>query len=81
MNFYNHIYEGIDIKRHGYGQAPKYADKFYDGVNIPYEDNIFDGVLCTQVLGVADEPEILISEIHRILKKDSYIHIAILEIH
>ncbi len=70
--FKNHSYVGIDIKRNGYGQAPKLADKFYNGVNIPYEDDIFDGVLCTQVLGVADEPEILISEIDRVLKKNSY---------
>ena len=67
--FKNHEYKGIDIERYGYGQATKYADKFYNGVKIPYEDSSFDGVLCTQVLGVADEPEILISEIHRGLKK------------
>ena len=74
--FKGNKYTGIDIERKGYGQAKKLVDKFYDGKTIPFDNEIFDGAICTQVLGVCDDEISLVKEINRILKKDGYFVVA-----
>ena len=74
--FKGNEYTGIDIERKGYGQAKKLVDKFYDGKTIPFDNEIFDGAICTQVLGVCDDERSLVKEINRILKKDGYFVVA-----
>lgn len=71
-NFAEHSYTGIDIEREGFGQVEKLVDKFYDGLNIPFNDDRFDGVICTQVLGVCDDEQQIIKEIYRVLKNGAY---------
>lgn len=43
---------------------------YYDGVNIPFEDNSMDNVLCFQVLEHVDDPIQSLTEIKRVLKPD-----------
>ena len=74
--FRNHKYTGIDIERKGFGQAQKLVDKFYDGRKIPFDNELFDGALCTQVLGVCDDEKLLMSEINRVIKKDGYLVVS-----
>ena len=38
------------------------------GESIPFRDEIFDLVICTQVLGYTHAPHLVIAEIHRVLK-------------
>ena len=40
----------------------------FDGTVIPFPDNHFDAVMCTEVLEHAMAPEALIAEMHRVLK-------------
>jgi SAM-dependent methyltransferase len=40
----------------------------FDGRKIPFPDASFDYVLCTEVLEHADAPEILVAEMHRVLR-------------
>jgi len=61
-------YTGIDIAGGGHTDDAKVVDAFYDGHIIPFEDNSFDTVICTQVLEHADDPEIVASECARVLK-------------
>lgn len=70
-------YFGIDIETSGHSNDAKYADKFYDGKNIPFEDNSFDVIICTQVLEHTEEPQTLIKEIYRVMKKDSVAFLTI----
>jgi SAM-dependent methyltransferase len=49
------------------------ADYFYNGTNFPFEDNKFDSIFCSQVLEHVFEPEIFLSEINRVMKKDGLI--------
>ena len=70
---YKHLFKtdeyiGIDIETGGHSNQDKYVDKFYDGENIPYEDNSFDLLICTQVLEHAENPEKVLSECNRVLK-------------
>jgi len=74
--FKNKDYVGIDIEGGGHPDSAKTIDKFYDGENIPYEDNSFGNIICTQVLEHAEKPETLIKEFSRILKKEGGIFIS-----
>lgn len=61
-------YIGIDIAGGGHVDEAKTVDKFYGGHFIPFEDNSFDTIICTQVLEHADDPEILVAECARVLR-------------
>lgn len=61
-------YTGIDIEVSGRPGDMKKPDKFFDGINIPYGDNVFDGVLCTQVLEHVEELDLLLAECNRVVK-------------
>ncbi len=61
-------YTGIDIAGGGHTDDAKTVDAFYDGLTIPYADQSFDTLICTQVLEHAHDPEILVAECARVLK-------------
>jgi ubiquinone/menaquinone biosynthesis C-methylase UbiE len=66
---FNHAhYIGIDIEVSGRSGDMKVPDKYFDGINIPYEDNTFDGVLCTQVLEHVENLDLLLAECNRVIK-------------
>lgn len=72
---YKHLYDqfvdssiGIDVETTPH--LNKYIDKFYDGKTIPFENDSFDVVLCTEVLEHVENPDLFLTEIHRVLKKD-----------
>jgi SAM-dependent methyltransferase len=55
---------GLDIYK------GKGVDVVGDAHSLPFEDNKFDLILCTEVLEHLHSPQIAISEMHRVLKKD-----------
>lgn len=61
-------YTGIDVEVSGRPVELKKPDKFFDGINIPYEDCMFDGILCTQVLEHVENMDLLLAECNRVLK-------------
>ena len=61
-------YTGIDIEISGRPSEMKVPDKYFDGVNIPYRDSEFDGILCTQVLEHVMDLDLLLNECNRVLK-------------
>jgi ubiquinone/menaquinone biosynthesis C-methylase UbiE len=52
------------------------VDVFFDGKSIPFPDNSFDLLLCTEVLERALEPLVLIEKMKRVLKIDGLILIT-----
>ena len=56
-------YIGIDIEG-----SPNLADEIYDGKTIPFPNETFDSVLCTQVFEHIFTPDTFINEIARVLK-------------
>lgn len=58
-------YTGIDIEFSGRAYEMKAPNKLFDGINIPYEENKFDGLLCTQVLEHAEKLDLPLSECNR----------------
>ncbi len=73
--FTNCEYIGIDIEGGGHDDTLKNVNKFYDGMHIPYGDNEFDIVLFTGVLEHAEEPEIILAEINRVLKQTGTLYL------
>src|SRR5688572_30316742 len=70
-------YFGIDIvaaDEFGYNNPDVTA---FDGKNIPFADNTFDAVICTEVLEHVQEFQYLIDEIHRTTKKNADIIVTI----
>ena len=62
-------YTGIDIPAASSFGMQQNADIVeFDGTRIPFPDNHFDAVLCTEVLEHAMAPEALIAEMHRVLR-------------
>lgn len=62
-------YIGIDVNNSNeFGMKNRGDILLYDGTTIPLASNTFDGSICIEVLEHADDPNLLISEISRILK-------------
>ncbi len=61
-------YQGIDINaaaKFGYDNPDTV---YYDGQTIPFKDNSFDGIICTEVLEHVPDPVPFIAELYRVLK-------------
>ncbi len=61
-------YIGVDYKIEGREEYQKEVDVFYDGKKIPFSDNHFDSILCTEVLEHVFNIEELLLEFNRVLK-------------
>jgi SAM-dependent methyltransferase len=62
-------YTGIDVPQAAAFSMAGGADvREFDGRTIPFPDASFDYVLCTEVLEHAEAPEMLVAEMHRVLR-------------
>jgi SAM-dependent methyltransferase len=75
------VYIGVDVEDSGREARLKVPDYFYDGRTLPFSDNHFDGVLCTQVLEHVPDPNILLLEIARVLKPRGSLIISVPFVH
>lgn len=69
-------YTGIDIMGGGHRDQAKIVDQFYNGLDIPFPDESYEAIICTEVLEHAASPERLLSEIKRVLKKDGVLFLT-----
>ncbi|MEY2701669.1 MAG: hypothetical protein RLY43_302 [Bacteroidota bacterium] len=74
--FQTEKYTGIDIETGGHSNEAKFVDQYYDGENIPFDNNSFDYLICTQVLEHAEEPEKVFKECARVLKPNGKMFIS-----
>ena len=63
-------YIGVDYKIEGREQNYNEVDEFYDGKVIPFENERFDSLLCTEVLEHVFNIDELLKEFNRVLKKN-----------
>ena len=62
-------YTGIDVEAAvAFGMAGDGSIHIFDGRAIPFPNNQFDHILCTEVLEHAEDPGTLMEEMHRVLK-------------
>lgn len=59
---------GIDVATSPHTKSE--MDMIYDGKNIPFDNNRFDYVLCTEVMEHVPDPALFLKEIHRVMKSD-----------
>ncbi len=72
-------YQALDIESaHEFGMPTNTASIiYYDGRIMPLPSNQYDAAICVEVLEHAQEPKLLISEIHRVLKEDGKLLLTI----
>ena len=61
-------YIGVDYENSGHPHANEQIDFFYDGKYLPFENNSFDNVLCSEVVEHVFNLDEALHEIHRVLK-------------
>jgi ubiquinone/menaquinone biosynthesis C-methylase UbiE len=66
-------FAGIDIQSVDAPPDINFERKEYDGIDIPYADNTFDLITMMQVFHHVQHPDALLTNIHRVLKKDGLI--------
>jgi SAM-dependent methyltransferase len=62
-------YTGVDLEKTGHDHHLSRVDVYYDGKNLPFGDNHFDSLFCSEVLEHVFEPDSILREICRVLKK------------
>lgn len=67
-------YIGMDIK---YEFATLIPDVYWDGGKIPFKDDSIDTVILTEVLEHCPNPEVVLSEIHRVLKPNGCLFLTV----
>jgi len=70
-------YIGIDVAQSGAEEEMKDADLYFNGIDIPFPDNYFNGILCTQVLEHAINSDSLIRECYRVLRVNGTIVVSV----
>lgn len=75
--FNEQTYIGIDLavgeKQWNYGNL----DIISNMENLPFRDDSFDSILCIQVLEHVKEPQIILNELYRVLKKNGYLYASV----
>lgn len=61
-------YIGVDYDGEGHSHAHESIDVFYDGKTIPFQDQTFDSVLCSEVFEHLFELEAILKEVNRVMK-------------
>lgn len=70
-------YIGIDMEQTGHEHKLSKIDVFYDGKNIPFEDEYFDSVFCSEVFEHVFNLDEVIIEIRRVLKTNGLMLITV----
>lgn len=70
-------YIGIDIEQSGHSHVNSKVDIFYDGETVPFPNEHFDALFCSEVFEHIFEPEKSLAELNRVLKKDARILITV----
>jgi SAM-dependent methyltransferase len=69
-------YIGVDFEGEGHSHKDENIDVFYDGRNLPFPEAYFDSVFSSEVFEHLFNPEELLPEIRRVMKKGAKIFIT-----
>ena len=70
-------YIGIDMEQTGHEHKNSKIDVYYDGKNIPFPDESFDSVFCSEVFEHVFNLDEIITEIRRVMKPGGKILITV----
>lgn len=60
-------YVGVDIENEGHNHDTEDVDFYYDGVTLPFEKEMFDSILCSEVLEHVPDIDTILNELNRVL--------------
>lgn len=60
-------YIGVDIENEGHDHDTEDVDYYYDGMTLPFEKDMFDSVLCSEVLEHVPDIDTTLNELNRVL--------------
>lgn len=66
-------YVGVDLENEAHDHSNEDVDVYYDGNKLPFENETFDTVFCTEVLEHVPNIHNSLSEMNRVLKKNGKI--------
>ncbi|MGC4038022.1 MAG: class I SAM-dependent methyltransferase [Chitinophagaceae bacterium] len=69
-------YVGVDFQGQGHSHENEQIDVFYDGLNIPFDNNRFDGIFTSEVFEHVFNLEHIVGELNRVLKPGGKIFIT-----
>lgn len=64
-------YIGVDLAVTGHDHRLSKVDVYYDGKHLPFPDGTFDALFCSEVFEHVFDPDLILPEIHRVLKQDA----------
>lgn len=70
-------YIGLDIEKSGNNHKEEPIDFYYDGKTIPFKNEYFDSVFSSEVFEHVFNLEEILTELNRVLKKNSYMLITL----
>lgn len=68
LNASEYIGVDIEVSGHNHAELNSKIDVFYDGSKLPFENDEFDGVVAFEVFEHVFEPDVVIPELHRVMK-------------
>jgi SAM-dependent methyltransferase len=70
-------YIGVDLEHTGHDHSNSQVDVFYNGKEVPFPDNHFDAIFCSEVIEHVFDPEVILPELYRTLKPGGRILITV----
>jgi len=70
-------YIGVDIEQTGHDHKNSRVDIYYDGKHIPFTNETFDAVFCSEVLEHIFNPDEILTELNRVMKTNAKILITV----
>ena len=70
-------YTGLDMENPGHPHLTEEVDVFYDGKTLPFEANCFDYALASEVMEHVFEPDLILGELHRVLKPGGLVLLSV----
>ena len=61
-------YIGVDMEKTGHDHSNSKIDVLYDGKRLPFANETFDALFCSEVLEHIFNPEEILTELHRVMK-------------
>ncbi len=70
-------YIGVDMENEGHDHTNEEVDFYYDGKTLPFENESFDAVLCSEVLEHVPDLDAALTELIRVLKPNGKMLITV----
>jgi SAM-dependent methyltransferase len=70
QSLFSHVkkYTGVDYQGEGHTHENEQIDVYYDGKTIPFANNYFDSILCSEVFEHLFEIDAILLELNRVMK-------------